>query len=1041
MKENETKNERAGKSLDEAVADFTKAAWGARNKYRGLSLEEMVNMLFAPKSVDGEERELTGEELTQKLEEFRFAKRLNELTDIAFQDLNSPKAVEDLEGETKWDRFMFNGRHADDLWGAKYAHVKDPALKNQLYQLETLREVFDGKSEISVETVNSIETIVPEGPRNEIRSSVMKKIAAENPITAEEELEEEPAYDEPEVAAEEKDAKPPEDPLNEEAMNNFEEKGYERLWRSNPGAGIYASPASIITAIFDEKPLTSEIIPLYTAMGLNQKLGMPYQTFIEEVSRKKPNPQFSELIQKSGINVEETLKALNEKVTLQNHIQRFDTLGAKHNLDGAINEFFKEISSPERDAFLKEIGKNSLDTIKVNGQTLEERYGKKYASVTDPALKEKCYKVELMHEMIEQHMRGKKGKIPEITVDSYEMKDGEYVLADSKSVKIERRVVPTVDLDQVKKPEEPVPLSAEEMRENLINIEERIINEAAVRQPDEKTVQSVEAKWALVNQINDIHKQLQETLKNLNSVAKNSLQGNDTTLYTNMKNKLEKCIKLSDPENGLSSSGKLMEAMNEYQKSAQMYHGKRRGFLFRPGTDAGKIRLKESKNAIDTIPKQVEQLKKTIEEIGEPGSEKQNMADILESALETGRKYGMKSRAADQISDKFGIDYLEKAAKQYLKDNNMQINQESIADISLDNDFINVVNQHPVNFSQKYEHFLAAKDFLKDHYKKLAGDESLDANTRDYANDMLRSNNMYNNAMRLSENPDFVDTYEKSPSMYKGIWENKVKAQAYLTQKNGAKPTEKDVSSLASNKVFKVIAENNPSDYGAKWDENMKKAEELKAKYKEELDDMLGGLEDYEGGLVTYVKDDYKAREQKHPGYENALKNLNDRKKAINEERDRIYDEREALDEIEDPEQRKQKEEQIEKDADVLENNVKAYKKAKKDAVREHLLPEYVARIAFLKTTQDPKLGENVCRLMAVSPKQEKAAMESIVDNLSSPENRKLLNNNKELTAKVVDGSIMEQVVPGLKKPEPAKKQGAQMAPKQPKVEQGGMKR
>ena len=127
MKENEALENSTGKTFGEAASGFAKSAWTARNRYRGLNLEQIVQLLFATKNENGTERELTGEEVSERLADYRFADRLNDLTQIAFGDLNSPKAKEELGGDTIWDKIMIDGKSASELWGNKYKHIEDKA--------------------------------------------------------------------------------------------------------------------------------------------------------------------------------------------------------------------------------------------------------------------------------------------------------------------------------------------------------------------------------------------------------------------------------------------------------------------------------------------------------------------------------------------------------------------------------------------------------------------------------------------------------------------------------------------------------------------------------------------------------------------------------------------------------------------------------------------------------------------------------------------------------------------------------------------------
>jgi hypothetical protein len=970
MKETEVVENK--KSLGEAALGFAKAAWTAKTGYRGLNLEQLVQFLFVQKKDNDAERELTGDEISARLADFRFKNRLNSLTGIAFQDMNR---------EGIWNNIKIDGKTAEEMWSDKYAHVEDKAEKEQMYQFELLRQLFDGTSAITADAENGPVTIVPEGPRKDIKRAIMAEEPTLNETAVEdpEMYEDEPAQEAP--AVEEKAPEVKGDSLTEETLNNFADNAYDRLWRTNPDIGVYASPASMVNAVFDKNP---------TAEGI---------------------------------------------------IERYQKLKLKNELDISAIEFMKEIDSPERVAFLKEQGIDTSKLIKVDGQTLDERYGEKYKSVENADLKGQLYKMELMYEIVSAHLAGKKGVVPEITVDRYELKDGSYQPVESK-IKVVRpvRKVKTEDV----KPEEPaaevkVEITPEQIRANILAHEDRIVQDQIkmVKDPNAKPLEATEAKWNMAKQANDIHKELKNVLVTLDSVKKNKILGKDTALYGNMITALKDCITLSDLDNPQANTNKLIDALDKYNKASKDYYDNRKGLIFGPGSDAGKLRLNEAKNATLRIPGQIEELKKTAELAGHSFYRIAPFAYVAEAAMNEAASIGSDKYSIKEFDNKFGLNYLEAAAKDYLIKHKKEVNEQSIADLSLDNEFINVVERYPSHYSEKYDQFNAAKDYLKTHYKKIAADKTLDAKTVENASNFVGSYDLINAAHNLIQNPDFVRMYSQNPDFYIQNIELKNKAEAYLTEKNGEKPSAEQIKELNSNKVFRMISEKNPTDFGKHWDDNKKKADELKEKYKAELDKMTENLEDND--VISYLKEYYDPDEKPNPEYEKALDALKEKKTAVKKEKERIYEERQALKEITDPEERKQKEEQIEKDADALEKAAKSVKSGKAEAVREHLLPEYLARVAFLKTTQDPVKGENICRLMATNPRQEKDAYESILVNVKKPENAKLLKS-KELTDMIKDGSIVEKVVPGAQKPEQAKKPEAKK-PQQEKKMEGGMAR
>ena len=1084
MKENEVLennlNENAGQSLGDAFKGFPKAAYSASNQYRGYDLETLVDMMFSSESGN----ELSGEELEAKLNNFAYANRLRDLTNNAFKGISGPNI---------WSSVKVNGRSAEELWADKYSHIEDKAQKEQMYQLELLHQVFGSTSSITADVPGSEPVVVlPEGSRDALKNEVLReRSSARSRAQSESNVEEEPVFDEQpveqeaaagEVAAEE--AVEEKDPLTADVLNSFSDEAYQRLRTTNANIGITTSPAALMTNIFDKRPVTSEIISRYSDMGLNEKLGMPYTTFVETIESTRPDAEFVRMITESGIDVDETVNTLREEVTDQDIVDRFSNMGARNNIDAVINEFYKEIDSPERRGFLSKAGVNTLDTIKVNGQTLSERYGEKYAFIQDNELKEKVMKAALMEEIVAQQQLGRRGQVPEITVDTYGLKDGSIVPVETRKISVARKVN---NVEAAPQQEEAAPQQekAEPVKEGLtpeqleivsVKAMDKVIQAKKVASADAAVSESTQAKWDAAKKVHELHNEFKEALENLNSVNKNALQGADTALYGKMKTALENCVKLSDPEYLMSTPKRLLEAMDTYRKEADTYYNARKGIIFGPGSKAGKIRLREAQSAAAGIPGKMDELKAIVGKIQDRNPEKSPIRFLVESAQQDARDLGINNFKVSDFPGKFDIEFIENAAKIYLKGKGKTIDTESIADLSLDSDFINVVENYPVNYEKVYDRFLTAKEYVENHYYALSKDNVLSEETRremSYTGRVKSSQiawdlahnpefmemyeaNKYTAAenwdkhvkligwatshltqkngaeptddqvKELLDNKEFKAIYEKNPESYGKEWAKHEElvawATSHLTQKNGSEPTDKEVRELLNNKVFKMIYKKDPVNYGKAWDENKAKADEMKAEYKKELDEMIYGLGDYDGGILGYVKDAYDPDEKPNPAYDAAVKELKSVKRSIKQEKERIYEERQNLKEITDPEQMKQKQEQIEKDADALEKANKSFKAKREDIVREHLLPEFLTRVAFLKATQDPKVGENVCRLMATdAPKQENAVCKSILDNIKKPENKGIVES-KELTQMVVDGRIVGYVVPGAKRPEPEKK-------------------
>ena len=985
MKENEV-NEVNQKSFSDIMKGLPQAAWTANNRYRGYSLEMLVNLMFVPKNENGTEIELTGKDLTDKLENFAYANRLKTLTGVAFEGI-SP----DASGK----QIMIDGKSAEDTWGEKYAHVEDKAQKDMLYQFEILNQMFNGTSEITAAQPGSEPVVIlPEGSRNQIRREIINEYEKQRNAERANEPEEEIKFEEDAPEVENVQPEEAKDPLTAEAFDTFSQNAYDRLWKTNPSIGVYASPAAMLSVIFNGDKTGKEIADKYN-------------------------------------NINKTNRGMKEMI------------------DVAADEFMKEIDSPERKAFLKEAGIDPSKSITVDGQTMEERYGEKYKDIEDVQLKEKLFKLELMYQISEAHMKGKKGVVPEIGATRYEKVDGNFKEAEVKKLAVPKPKIIDVKAEPVQEEpvkEEPVkeePVKAEptpeEFRANLIKTEERIfIGESATLSPDVPIPEAAQAKWDVLKQVNGLNKSLKESLAKLDAVKKSSMQGKDTEFYNNMRGALEKCIELSDSENPKANAADLLEQMDIYAKAADKYYAERKGILFGPQSDAGKIRLNEAKIAKDNIPKQIEMLKDAAGITGNLGDAKLSFPELTEKAMAEARNAGSSKLSVGDLGGKFGLEYIENAAKKYLNERGKAVTTQSLADLSLDGDFINMVEKYPASYSDKYDILLTAKDTVREHYKKIEADKSLDAETKTWATKKLNSSHELDKAAEnLAENPEFIEMYEKHNSLVGEYWDKKIKAESYLTEKNGTKPTANEIKDLSENKVFLMVYDKYPGDFGNKWNENKQKADELKEQYKKELDDMLFGLEDRRGGIVPFVKDNYDS-DNPNPAYEEAMDQLRERKAAIKEEDERLDEEKENIEEIENPEEKKQRSEQLEKDIEAVKKSYKDYKQAKNDVIREHLLPDFLARVSFLKATQDPKIGDDVCRLMATTPKQEKAVVASILDNIKKPENAQVLKA-KNLTEMVMDGSIVEKVVPGVQKAQPEKVRKVQQPQKA--AEAGGIVR
>ncbi|MBR6222732.1 MAG: hypothetical protein IKQ71_04795 [Lachnospiraceae bacterium] len=861
--------------------------------------------------------------------------------------------------ESKWNDVTIDGKTAEETWSEKYADITDEAQKNLMFQIELLHEIFSGESEIKAEGV----LMVPQGPRDKMKYDIMKEFYStrssqktnDEPesVYSEEEISE--VENEEEIQVEEK-----KDPLTDDSFASFSEDAYDRLMQSHGTIGIPMSALAMLSVVFDNKTTGKEIAEAYAKFPA---------------------------------------------------------------LDKAADYFMKEIDGPERSEFLKEQGIDVTSTIKVDGQTLSERYGEQFKDIEDIKLKEKLTKFALMHEITNGFYLGKKGHIPEITVDTFEMKDGSFVKAEPKAVTIKKparqvEVEPVEEVEvepveEVKEPEIAEPeISPEEFKANLSSRVENIVKgETVTLRSDVVLTEGTEAKWSTLKQIHSIHNELKAAAERLDEIKKS---GENTKLYDDMRKALEDCVKFSDIENSEASINKLNDAMDKYQKAAAAYHKDRKGIFFGPSSDAGKVRLKEAKEAKDKVPGLMDSLKGTAGLIGEEGFAGKSLIELAGESIATARAAGSKKFSVNEFEGKFGPDYMEAAAKKYLKSEGKAITADSVADLAYDGDFIAAVEENPTSYVEKYEHFLAASEFLNDHYHRILHDETVSPENRREAEFMLNGNKFSDKAWNLAANAEFLDNYEKNGSSFIEKWETRVQAEAYLAEKNGVAPSKAEIKELANNKVFQMVAKKHPTEFGNKWDENLEKANELKEQYKKELEELTLGIDSYDN-IVTFVKDNYEPTPEHAEAYETAKEALKERKAAIKEEKERVYDARQDLKEMEDSPEKDKMKEQIEKDADALEQTVATYKQDKANLVTELLLPDFLTRVAFLKATQDPRVGENICRLMATSSKQEKAVCKSILDNIKKPENAKILGD-KNLKASILDGSIVEKIVPGVNK-------------------------
>ena len=756
MKENEQNLSTEQTTFMKAATDLPRSVWLSepKEKGRGLELQTLSNMFFMTITENGTNREPSGAELAERYQSFRFKKRLDGFMKSAFEDLEN--AYPDPEQKPSClNHILVDGQTPDQLWGEKYATVTDPVQKYTMYQLELMREITAGNREITATDPTQPEAqpaqILPGGNRTPIRRPAQPQSAPE---------EEEIMFDEPEEAPEAAPEAAPEEPshrLTGEDVTGYANDAYRKLHSTNPNLGIAMQPYSMVSIM------------------MNNRTG-------DEIAAVYP------------------------------------TLPYKDMLDTAIADSTGLFDSPERTALLQSGGINPMDTIHIDGQTPAQIWGEKYKNVQDPALKNTFYKMEMMRALGDP-----KGN-HEISVDLYEKQpDGTLSKQPSVSAKLNKELPKTErvydpdtfdyylgrrqrtistrepfpdDRWKPEQPKDPVPIDRSPRKA-------------------EDTLEQVEANWEMVTYVNNLHQELAESYKKLSESHKEVLgvSSKDTKLFNNMMEKLKDCLKYTDPEDGRARPVQMGQYLKDFQKAAAVYYKDRKGILFGPTTDVGKLRLKEAKNAAETLDGKIAKLNELNKKVHPQKFQKFALWDIAERAIIQGELLG-KDLDTDKLPGTYNDTFREWCADRVLEGELKQRNKTTSIweqdknplsdaeiydmkmDLSLNNEFINVVQHYPRHFEQKWKETKVALDYLAKHDNKNPG---------------------WNEITDLIENPEFVAACSKHPNEMPEFWDSFQQAKEYLHQTGAADRSTEATMELADDYHFQEVCAAHPEDFVTVW--------------------------------------------------------------------------------------------------------------------------------------------------------------------------------------------------------------------------------
>ena len=140
----------------------------------GGSINEAINEVF--------EGDPSPEELLRRMKETKAGRKIEERLNDSFYKLEDSSdgstKFYSVAGITGLDRFRIDGKSAKELWGDKYASVKNANDRDMLIKTELFRELLLGNSQIRKRSLHQIgcihrfsHSLTPPSPHHTQRSS------------------------------------------------------------------------------------------------------------------------------------------------------------------------------------------------------------------------------------------------------------------------------------------------------------------------------------------------------------------------------------------------------------------------------------------------------------------------------------------------------------------------------------------------------------------------------------------------------------------------------------------------------------------------------------------------------------------------------------------------------------------------------------------------------------------------------------------------------------------------------------------------------
>ncbi len=597
----------------------------------------------------------------------------------------------------------------------------------------------------------------------------------------------------------------------------------------------------------------------------------------------------------------------------------------------------------------------------------------------------------------------------------------------------------------------------------------------------EDTPEQVDANWEMVRYINDLHHELEETYKKLSATHKEILgvSSKDTGLYNQMMKKLQDCIKFTDPETELARPINMEQHLKAYKEAAAAYYNDRKGIFFGPATDVGKLRLKEAKNAVNTMDSKIAKIKELNQKVHPSKYQKYAVFDIAERAISQGALIG-KDLDTDKLPGSFGDAFREKCAGLVLESELAKRTggtlyaheapreipaaekHSMMMDLSLDNEFINVVQNYPRHFEQKWKETKAAMAILKEQGYKHPGwkqitdlienPEFLTA-FKTHPDEMPQYWNQYQKAkeylhqtgapdlsteaaMQLADQYHFRSVIEEHPDDFVSVWKHTEAAKSVLPK--GAKETE--INALAQDTHFISVCERFPESFAAKWNliEKAKSCLDpdtftdpgMRNSAAENLAQNPGFLK-----ILSEHPDTYQKEWEHHSKAKAYLQEKNGTEPTTQEVRalaaDPVF--------VHTVEHKQASYgsayEEILSTANAIVSGAKKELEHETELLQSQKqlpaedMPDFIAKVTLNQALTDPKRGNDISRVMAAEPKQQDAILAHTKQFLKTEEGQQLMKdpNLKEM---LQDGSLSQKLI-GKKPAKPQQNKELQKAPRQ----------